>query len=148
MTVVNDSHTHDTRYYTETESDSRFVNVTGDSMSGDLVITGDLYATNKYFWIDNPTKPGEKLRYSAIEGKESEVYFRGTSTEEEVILPEEWDWLVSPDSVTVVVTSIGEYQNLYVAHCDNKKIIIKNKAGLFSKGRLNYNYVVFARRIK
>lgn len=31
-------HTHDDRYYTESESDSRFVNVTGDSMSGALSI--------------------------------------------------------------------------------------------------------------
>ncbi|MFA6661293.1 MAG: hypothetical protein WCS62_06755, partial [Bacilli bacterium] len=30
----------DNRYYTETESDSRFVNVTGDTMSGDLTMTG------------------------------------------------------------------------------------------------------------
>lgn len=29
-------HTHDDRYYTETESDSRFVNVTGDTMTGAL----------------------------------------------------------------------------------------------------------------
>ena len=34
--VVNDSHTHDGRYYTEAESDSRYVNVTGDTMSGYL----------------------------------------------------------------------------------------------------------------
>jgi hypothetical protein len=37
-TVANDSHTHDGRYYTESEADSRFVNVTGDTMSGDLVV--------------------------------------------------------------------------------------------------------------
>jgi len=30
------SHIHDTRYYTEGESDSRFVNVTGDTMTGEL----------------------------------------------------------------------------------------------------------------
>jgi hypothetical protein len=30
----------DGRYYTETESDNRFVNVTGDSMSGNLTMTG------------------------------------------------------------------------------------------------------------
>ncbi|MDD5511972.1 MAG: hypothetical protein PHI12_14385, partial [Dehalococcoidales bacterium] len=30
----------DNRYYTETESDSRFVNVTGDTMSGNLTMTG------------------------------------------------------------------------------------------------------------
>jgi len=38
VTVANDSHTHDGRYYTETEADSRFVNVTGDTMSGTLVV--------------------------------------------------------------------------------------------------------------
>jgi len=36
--VANDSHTHDGRYYTETESDSRFVNVTGDTMTGTLTV--------------------------------------------------------------------------------------------------------------
>jgi hypothetical protein len=39
LTVANDSHTHDGRYYTKTEADSRFVNVTGDTMSGDLNIS-------------------------------------------------------------------------------------------------------------
>jgi chitodextrinase len=38
VTVLDDSHTHDTRYYTETESDNRFVNVTGDVMTGDLEV--------------------------------------------------------------------------------------------------------------
>jgi len=32
------SHTHDDRYYTETESDNRFVNVSGDTMTGTLNI--------------------------------------------------------------------------------------------------------------
>jgi len=31
------SHNHDGRYYTETESDSRYVNVTGDTMTGRLI---------------------------------------------------------------------------------------------------------------
>ena len=33
------SHLHDDRYYTESESDSRFVNVAGDTMSGNLTIS-------------------------------------------------------------------------------------------------------------
>ena len=33
-----DSHNHDGRYYTETEADSRFVNVTGDTMTGNLTV--------------------------------------------------------------------------------------------------------------
>jgi hypothetical protein len=36
LTVANDSHTHDGRYYTESEADSRFVNVAGDTVAGDL----------------------------------------------------------------------------------------------------------------
>jgi hypothetical protein len=39
IVVANDSHTHDGRYYTESESDSRFVNVTGDSVSGNITLT-------------------------------------------------------------------------------------------------------------
>jgi len=39
VTVANDSHTHDGRYYTETEADSRFVNVTGDTITGALTLS-------------------------------------------------------------------------------------------------------------
>ncbi len=38
IVVADDSHTHDTRYYTETESDARFVEVAGDTMSGTLIL--------------------------------------------------------------------------------------------------------------
>lgn len=34
------SHNHDDRYYTETEADARFVNVTGDTINGNLTISG------------------------------------------------------------------------------------------------------------
>jgi hypothetical protein len=37
------SHTHDDRYYTESEADSRFINASGDTMTGDLVFNGHLY---------------------------------------------------------------------------------------------------------
>lgn len=39
VTVANDSHTHDTRYFTETEADGRYVNVSGDTMTGTLTYT-------------------------------------------------------------------------------------------------------------
>ncbi|QIW90683.1 UNVERIFIED_ORG: hypothetical protein GCAPEGMB_00336 [Vibrio phage V07] len=38
-TVANDSHTHDGRYYTETESDARFANVAGDTFTGNVAIS-------------------------------------------------------------------------------------------------------------
>lgn len=45
-----DGHTHDTRYYTKSGADSRFVDAAGDTVSGRLTVTGDsitfpVYAT-------------------------------------------------------------------------------------------------------
>ncbi len=39
-------HSHNTLYYTEAESDARFVNVTGDSMTGTLNVNGTVYITH------------------------------------------------------------------------------------------------------
>ena len=44
-TVANDSHTHDGRYYTETESDSRFTASAGDVMTGNLRFNDNVAAT-------------------------------------------------------------------------------------------------------
>ena len=65
-TVANDSHNHDGRYYTETEADSRFFNVSGDTITGsaiintDLTVNRDVYigannngTTDLYFYDDN-----------------------------------------------------------------------------------------------
>ena len=38
--VVNNSHTHDDRYYTETESDARFLKLSGGTMTGDITMGG------------------------------------------------------------------------------------------------------------
>jgi hypothetical protein len=43
VTVANDSHTHDTRYYTEAESDNRFFNVAGDTVTGTAVFLGNMF---------------------------------------------------------------------------------------------------------
>jgi phage host-nuclease inhibitor protein Gam len=59
-TVANNSHTHDDRYYTETEADSRFVNASGDNITGNLTVEGDLYIgengggdSQAFFYDDN-----------------------------------------------------------------------------------------------
>ena len=60
LTVANDSHTHDGRYYTETESDNRFLNASGDTCTGDFTVQSSLYLgknggadSNMYFYDDN-----------------------------------------------------------------------------------------------
>lgn len=59
-TVLDDSHTHDTRYYTESESDDRFVNTAGDTMTGGLTVpslsvTGDLIVSGTTTTINSTT---------------------------------------------------------------------------------------------
>ena len=49
--VVNDSHTHDGRYYTETESDSRFANITGDIFTGNLEVSGGYLQSYGLFYL-------------------------------------------------------------------------------------------------
>jgi hypothetical protein len=51
------SHTHDDRYYTESESDSRFVNESGDSMSGSLTLgAGAAYVGTHGAWTGEQNK--------------------------------------------------------------------------------------------
>ena len=66
VAVANDSHTHDGRYYTESEADSRFVNVTGDTITGTLT-TNNLtigsgnriqFANNDYIRYDDANGVG------------------------------------------------------------------------------------------
>lgn len=135
----------DGRYYTETESDNRFVNVTGDTMSGNLTISGTLSATAKSFLIPHPTKEGKKLRYGSLEGPENGVYVRGRLTGSSVIeLPEYWTKLVDPDSITVNLTPIGKHQKLYVESVENNQVTVAND-NLWGR-QIDCFYTVYAER--
>ncbi|AGN30344.1 gp36+37 fusion long tail fiber distal subunit [Vibrio phage nt-1] len=69
VAVVNDSHTHDGRYYTETEADSRFANVTGDTFTGNVAISkaGGRLSFNETDYVNTNsginwiTSPGQNL---------------------------------------------------------------------------------------
>lgn len=56
VTVANDSHTHDGRYYTETEADTRFLRGnTADTMTGKLTIT---HAGNEMLVLNDTAEDG------------------------------------------------------------------------------------------
>jgi hypothetical protein len=62
------SHSHDDRYYTESESDSRFVNASGDSMSGSLTLdAGAAYVGTHGAWTGEQNK---------IQWHSSHLYFQ------------------------------------------------------------------------
>jgi hypothetical protein len=116
--------------YTGTAVISGSLIVTGSSgvtVTGPVTIAGALQATTKSFKIDHQRLLGKKLIYGVLEGPEHGVYVRGRLTKNTVIqLPEEWEWLVDPTSITVQLTPIGTQQLLYVQHIENNTVIINS----------------------
>jgi hypothetical protein len=108
--------------------------------SAKLEVNGHFAATTKSFIINNP-KTGGKLQYGVVESDQHSVFVRGKNDTNVIELPEEWEWLVHEDSVTVQLTSIGQIQQLFIISQDNKKIKI---GGLANNGQ--YNYTVYGTR--
>ena len=97
------------------------------SITGSATVLGAFQATTKSFKIDHQRLLGKKLIYGVLEGPEHGVYVRGRLTQNNIIqLPEEWKWLVDPDSITVQLTPIGTQQILYVQNIENNTVIINS----------------------
>lgn len=116
---------------------------TTDPGASNLSITGNISAATKSFLIDHPTKPNHKLRYGSLEGPENGVYVRGYCKGNCVNLPDYWEKLVDPASITVTLTPIGRHQNLYVVSTANNKIEI---ADVLNQP-VECFYTVFAERV-
>lgn len=99
----------------------------------------------KGFDIPHPTKKDHRLRYICLEGPEVGAYLRGTLKDSNVIeLPDYWTKLVYPESITVNLTPVGHYQELFVEKIEwGSKIKIKNNAS----SAINCYYTIFAERI-
>jgi len=131
------------------------------SIAGNLSVTGTVNATgtvtaptfqgtiNQQAWkgfdIKHPKKPNRRIRHICVEGPEAAIYIRGTLKGSNVIeLPEYWDGLVDIESITVHLTPVGSYQELYVDKIEwGKKVIVKNNQG----SSIHCHYKVEAARI-
>ena len=110
-------------------------NVTANSFTGPL--TGNVTGTasgNKTlaaFDIPHVRQKGKRIRHIVAEGPEPGIYIRGTLKGGNVIeLPEYWDGLIDPETITVSLTPVGSYQELYVDKIEwGKKVIVKNNQG-------------------
>jgi len=98
----------------------------------------------KPFDIKHPNKQGHRLRHVSLEGPEIGVYYRGKLENNNIInLPEYWNGLVDPETITVQLTPFGSYQELFVEKIEwGRKIIVKNREG----GAVNCYYIVHAER--
>ena len=121
-------------YHKTAQIDGLQINSPGISGTGDIITSGtiksgsDILSNKKDFDIPHPTKSGYRLRHVCLEGPEAGVYIRGRLTDSNTIeVPDYWDGLVDPETITVQLTQIGCSQDLIVDKIEwGKKIVIKS----------------------
>ena len=98
----------------------------------------------KGFDIKHPNKENYRLRHICLEGPEAGVFYRGRLTNSNVInLPEYWNGLIDPETITVSLTQIGTSQDLIVDKIEwGQKIIIKSG----NATKIDCYYVIHAAR--
>jgi hypothetical protein len=119
-------------------------------INGSVVVdgVGDLAVvinSKKGFDIPHPTKEGWRVSHVCVEGPTADVYLRGKLRNSNSIkLPEYWKGLVDPETITVNLTPIGKYQELFVYSINNtEEIIIKNNRDSI----VNCDYYIMGERI-
>lgn len=119
--------------------------------AGSLLLNGRNWDVSAAFWdskkpfdIPHPTKNEWRLRYVCVESPTADVYVRGKIENSNVIeLPEYWTNLVDLETITVNLTPIGHYQELFVDKIEwGKRILIKNN----SANSICCNYIVHGER--
>ena len=123
--------------------DSPLKNCTGTSCSW----SGSTINTQgwKGFDIKHPNKKGHRLRHVCVEGPEAAVYVRGTLKNSNIIeLPEYWKGLIDPESISITLTPIGSYQELYIKNIEwGQKVTVMNS----TSGSIHCFYSIWASRI-
>ena len=115
-----------------------------DSISSNFGNFANVEAPFKQFNIPHPNKEGYRLVHACLEGPEIGVYYRGRLERENTIkLPDYWNGLVHPGSITVNLTPHKVYQELFVKSMDVSKITVMNNSG----GPIDCSYVVYAERL-
>jgi hypothetical protein len=99
----------------------------------------------KPFDMPHPNKKGWRLRHVCIEGPEIAVYCRGKVPEDGIInLPSFWEGLVNVEDMSINITPLGCWQELFVKEVLwGKQVVVRNNAG----GPINADYHIVARRI-
>jgi hypothetical protein len=115
------------------------------NFNADVDVVGTLTATAKSFVIQHPdtSKFGWMLQHGNLEGPEHAVYFRGKLDDSNSInLPPYWKFLVDEETISVTLTPIGSYQQLYITDVNAQYVEIKEN----SDKKISCYYMVYAER--
>ena len=137
----------DTNQVGDTTQDGKITassTVKASNFIGDISTTSGTPPGCKVFDLPHPNIEGYRLRHACVEGPEAAVYVRGKVHLDGIIeLPDYWQNFVDKETITVHLTPIGSYQELYVKEIQyGKRVIVRNAAG----GAINASYHVWADR--
>jgi hypothetical protein len=83
----------------------------------------------KFFVEPHPTDASQVIRYISLEGPESGTYFRGTARtvggQAVIEVPESFRMVTDEEGLTIQVTPIGAYSQVYVESQDLNQIVIR-----------------------
>lgn len=120
-------------------------NVAGSYVMGLLAhygwFNGDLRVGGlKKFIQAHPTDPTKEIAYVSLEGPEAGTYTRGTvqlvNGEAVIMLPDHFAIVTSEEGLTVQLTPVGEWLQLYVVEKSTTKLVIKEAQG--KNGKFDY----------
>jgi hypothetical protein len=119
------------------------VSVRSSNSSGfDFYVSGSMGAITKSFLIAHQSQPGKKLQYGVLEGPEHAVFCRGKlKHKHEIELPEEWEWLVDADTITVQLTPVHPTKQPSILRIENN---IVHLAG--AEKDIDCHFVIHAER--
>jgi hypothetical protein len=132
---MSDAYVSNNAYITGSATANLFIGDVDGVASGNKVLPFD---------IPHVKQKGKRIRHIIAEGPEAGIYIRGKLKDYNVVeLPEYWDGLVDPETITVTLTQIGYSQDLIVDRIEwGKKIIIRSGVG----ANINCYYEVWAAR--
>jgi hypothetical protein len=112
-----------------------FLGGKGVHVEGDLSCTGA-----KPFVQQHPNDPAKEIVYIALEGPEAGTYIRGTAElrdgEAHVELPDHFTLVTGESGLTVHLTPVGQWLQIYVAEKTPHRLVIREASG--KNGRFDY----------
>jgi hypothetical protein len=101
---------------------------------GSIYAVGDIIAGGaKRFCVPHPTEPGIHIAYASLEGPEAGTYVRGTARlvngEALIELPDHFAMVTHPGGLTVSLTAVGQWLELYVVEKSTSRIVVREAGG-------------------
>ena len=113
-------------------------------VAGNLTVTGTISPAMKLFVQPHPFDASKQIRYVALDGPRSEVYFRGTSQVSQGVtripVPEDFRLVAQPGTYSTLVTPVGAMATVAVMAQGEDGIVIQ------ASRNVKVAYVVYAER--